>query len=173
MEIWDIYDSNRQKTGRTCPRSEKLRDGHCDGDYMLVAMVLIFDTQGRMLIQQRPMHLGWEPGKWTMTAGGAVKAGETSAEAACRELYEELGITLDFSGKCADFSRNLGGAFLDYFVFVADIDLSTLNVPNDEVAAAKWVTKDEMLEMVKRGECINYRPAFVEFCFDLIMDTAF
>ena len=172
MEIWDIYDSNRIKTGRTHPRSEKFGDGH-DGNYMLVAMILIFDTQGRMLLQKRPMHLGWEPGKWTMTAGGAVKSGETSAEAARRELYEELGITLGFSGKCANFSRNLGGAFLDYFVFVADIDLTTLPVPNDEVAAVQWAAKDEMLEMIKRGECINYRPAFVEFCFDLIEDSTF
>ena len=169
MEIWDIYDSNRIKTGRTHPRGEKLGDG----EYMLVAMILIFDTQGRMLIQQRPKHLGWEPGKWTMTAGGAVKAGETAARAAARELYEELGITLDFFGKCASFSRNLGSAFLDYFVFIKDIDLSPLPVPNDEVDAVKWVTKDEMLEKIKRGECINYRPAFVEFCFDLIMDTTF
>ena len=61
----------------------------------------------------------------------------------------------------------------DYFVFIKDIDLSPLPVPNDEVDAVKWVTKDEMLEKIKRGECINYRPAFVEFCFDLIMDTTF
>ena len=167
MEIWDIYDSNRVKTGRTCPRSEKLRDGGYDGDYMLVAMILIFDTQGRMLIQKRPMHLGWEPGKWTMTAGGAVKAGETPSQAAGRELYEELGIKMDFAGKRPNFAMTNSNAFIDYFVVRADINEAALAVPNEEVAAAKWISKEELLEMIDRGASMPYRKPFVEFCFNV------
>ena len=161
-EIWDIYDNNRIKTGKTHVRGKKL----ADGDYILIVMVLIFDKNGRMLIQQRPVYMKWGPGKWTMTAGGAVLSGETPAQAAGRELYEELGIKMDFTGRRPNFAMTNENAFMDYFVVRADVDLANLNVPNDEVAAAKWASKEEMLAMINRGECMPYRKSFLEFCFD-------
>jgi len=163
MEIQDIYDSGRIKTGRTHMRGERLQDG----DYILIVMVLIFNSKGEMLIQKRSEHLKWAPGLWTMTAGGAAITGDTSASAAGRELFEELGIQMDFKGRPANFSVNSGSAFLDYFLVTADIDLSSLNMPTSEVAAVRWVSKKEMIAMVKKGECHNYRMAFLEYCFDM------
>ena len=86
MEILDIYDSNRMPTGRTFVRGTKP-----EGGYYLVAQVIVFNTKGQMLIQQRQAHkLGW-PNRWDVSAGGSVQAGETSQQAAQRELREELG----------------------------------------------------------------------------------
>ena len=162
MEIWDIYDNNRIKTGKTHVRGEKM----VEGDNILIVMILIFDKDGRMLSQQRPMDMTWGPGKWTMTAGGAVQAGETPSQAAERELYEELGIKMDFAGARPNFTMTNDTAFIDYFLVRADIDLATLSVPNEEVAGVKWVSKEEMLSMVDSGESMNYRKSFLEFCFD-------
>jgi len=103
---------------------------------------------------------------WTMTAGGAVLAGEVPTEAASRELYEELGIEIDFTDHRPKFSMTDKNAFLDYFVVCAEVDLTSLNVPNDEVVAVKWASKEEMLEMTSCGECMPYRKSFLEFCFD-------
>ena len=163
MEILDIYDSNRIKTGRTLVRGEKQQDG----DYILIVMVLIFNSKGRMLIQKRSEDLKWAPGLWTMTAGGAAATGDTPASAAGRELFEELGIQIDFEGRSANFSANSGSAFLDYFLVTADIDLSSLNLPTSEVVAVRWASKKELMAMVKKGECFNYRMAFLEYCFDM------
>jgi len=137
-----------------------------DAENILVVMVLIFNDAGEMLIQKRPPHTPWAPNMWTMTAGGGVLAGEMSAQAAGRELYEELGIKIDFAGAKPKFTMTDRNAFLDYFVVRMDVDLTTLNVPNEEVAAAKWASKEEMLEMIDRGECMPYRKTFLEFCFD-------
>lgn len=57
---------------------------------ILVAAVALFDTDGRVLIAQRP------PGKsmaglWEFP-GGKVESGETPEHALIRELEEELGI---------------------------------------------------------------------------------
>lgn len=69
MEILDIYDSNRMPTGRTFVRGTKP-----EGGYYLVAQVIVFNTKGQMLIQQRQAHkLGW-PNRWDVSAGGSVQA---------------------------------------------------------------------------------------------------
>ena len=52
MEILDIYDSNRMPTGRTFVRGTKP-----EGGYYLVAQVIVFNTKGQMLIQQRQAHI--------------------------------------------------------------------------------------------------------------------
>ncbi|MCL2574248.1 MAG: NUDIX domain-containing protein [Defluviitaleaceae bacterium] len=166
MEIWDIYNNDRLQTGKTHVRGEKI----ADGDNILIVMVLIFDSKGRMLLQQRPSNMTWGPDKWTMTAGGAVKAGEASSQAASRELYEEMGIKIDFTGVRPNFSMTNAMAFIDYFVVRKDVDIATLVIPNEEVAAAKWVAKGEMLEMIERGECMPYRKAFVEYVFDVALN---
>ena len=85
MEILDIYDSNRMPTGRTFVRGTKP-----EGGYYLVAQVIVFNTKGQMLIQQRQAHkLGW-PNRWDVSAGGSVQAGETSQQAGARMCARRL-----------------------------------------------------------------------------------
>lgn len=49
MELWDLYDINRNKIGKTIQRGELLSPG----EYHLVVHVCLFNSQGEMLIQQR------------------------------------------------------------------------------------------------------------------------
>lgn len=59
------------------------------GTYHLVVHVCVFNQKGEMLIQQRqPFKQGW-PNLWDVTMGGSALAGETSQQAAMRELKEE------------------------------------------------------------------------------------
>jgi 8-oxo-dGTP pyrophosphatase MutT (NUDIX family) len=60
-----------------------------------VAVVLLVDRQGRLLMQHRDSHARVAPNQWAFP-GGAIEAGEEPAEAAHRELLEETG--LDVSG---------------------------------------------------------------------------
>ena len=77
MEILDVYDIHRVPTGRTFVRGTKPKNG-----YYLVAQVIVFNTKGQMLIQQRQANkVGW-PNRWDVSAGGSVQAGETSQQAA-------------------------------------------------------------------------------------------
>lgn len=161
-ELMDVYDSNRQPTGETRRRGDTWHAG----EYFLAVMVLIFNTKGEMLIQKRQNELEWQPGKWTMTAGGGVLAGETPAAAASRELLEELGITMNFDGIRPNFAMTQGAAFMDYFLVTADINLDALNVPNREVAAVQWASKEDLLSMSVFDEAIPYRMRFLEFVFD-------
>ncbi len=60
---------------------------------LLVAAAALFDSTGRVLITQRPQHkqLG---GLWEFP-GGKVEPGEAPEEALCRELKEELDLTVE------------------------------------------------------------------------------
>ena len=43
-EVWDIYDENRIKTGRTMIRGNEIKNG----DYHLVVHVCIFNSKGEL-----------------------------------------------------------------------------------------------------------------------------
>ena len=92
MEFWDIYDSNKQKTGRTMKKNDWILK---DGEYHLTVLGVIMRPDGRFLITQRVMTKAWAPGWWEVS-GGAAMAGEESEEAVMREIKEETG--LDVSG---------------------------------------------------------------------------
>ena len=71
------------------PRAE-LREG---GRIGRGTFVLLFNGAGELCVHRRTLSKAIYPGFWDVTAGGMVGPGETYAEAAARELHEELGIT--------------------------------------------------------------------------------
>lgn len=79
MEFWDIYDANKQPTGRTMKRNDWCLK---DGEYHLTVLgVVKRKSDGKFLITKRVMTRSWAPGWWEVS-GGAAQAGEASLEAA-------------------------------------------------------------------------------------------
>lgn len=73
MEYWDLYDAQRQKTGRIHQRGVPLNEG----EYHLVVHGCLFNAAGQILIQQRqPFKEGWS-NLWDVTVGGSAQQGET------------------------------------------------------------------------------------------------
>jgi 8-oxo-dGTP pyrophosphatase MutT (NUDIX family) len=58
------------------------------------ARVLLVDEDGRILLQQCCDPSAPDGGSWWNTTGGGVDEGETSEQAAVRELLEETGLRL-------------------------------------------------------------------------------
>jgi isopentenyldiphosphate isomerase len=164
MEIWDIYDKNRVKTGRTHVRGEKL----AEGDFHIVVFIAVFNSAGQMLIQQRqPFKEGWS-GFWDITAGGSAISGDTGQQAASRELFEEVGIKVDFSGTNPHFTIYAETCFCDFYLHREDVDIEKLDLGRDEVAQVKWVTKQEIFDMMEEGIFVPAQPGSIELCFGLI-----
>ncbi len=61
------------------------------------ARVLLVDDDGRILLQHCHDPSTPAEGSWWNTAGGGLDEGETSAQAAVRELREETGLEVDES----------------------------------------------------------------------------
>jgi isopentenyldiphosphate isomerase len=55
--------------------------------------IVVTSSDGRLLVHRRAEHKDVFAGWWDLAAGGVVGVGESYAEAARRELAEELGIT--------------------------------------------------------------------------------
>ena len=142
MEYWDIYDSRRRKTGKTVQRGTPL----LPGEYHLVVHICLFGSDGRMLIQRRQPFKAGFPGLWDLSATGSAVAGEDSAQAAQRELSEELGVRIDFADirPYITFYREYG--FVDVYVLTADPGVLCLQ--EEEVIEARLATEEEICALI-------------------------
>ena len=163
MEMWDIYDENRVKTGRTMARGQAL----APGEKHLVVSVCLFNRKGEMLIQRRhPDKRDW-PGVWDLSAGGSAVAGDDSRTAAERETFEELGLKLDLSGVRPVLTVNCEDRFHDYWLIEREVDVEELTLQPEEVTQARWASREEILRMVDSGEFIAFHRGFVDALFDM------
>ncbi len=161
MELVDLYDENRIPLGRTAERHAPKGPG----EYRLVVHVCVFDRQDRLLIQKRTMEKTVWPGRWDVSVGGGVDAGETSRQAAEREFREEQGYPLDLGGLRQSVTVNFDGGFDDFFIIQEDLDLSALVLQPEEVAEVRYVTEAEAEAMVADGSFIPYPDGFLRFLF--------
>lgn len=160
-EFWDVYTEERIRTGRLHRRGERMKEG----DYHLVVHVCIFNSKNQLLIQQRqPFKKGW-PNLWDLSVGGSAVAGDSSARAAEREVWEELGLKLDLSGKRPNFTMNFSDGFDDYYIVRQDVDIEKLRLQEEEVQRVRWVEREEALRMREAGIMIPYW--FLEQLFEI------
>ena len=120
-----------------------------------------------MLIQQRTLEKIIWPGRWDVSAAGGVDAGETSRQAAEREVREELGYPLDLAGVRVSMTVNFEGGFDDFFLVKRAVDLERLSLQKEEVSQVRWATCEEILDMIDREEFIYYPKSFIQFLFDM------
>ena len=163
MELVDSYDENRTPLGRTAERHAQKGPG----EYRMVVHVCLFDRRGRLLIQQRTAEKHIWPNLWDVSGGGGVDAGETSRQGAEREFREELGVPLNLSSLRPSLTVNFEGGFDDFFILTRDLPLEDLTLQREEVAAVRYVTLEELLDMVDAGTFIPYPKSFLRFLFDM------
>jgi len=163
MELWDVYDEERRLTGRTAVRGEKLGKG----EYHLVVHVCIFNSEGKMLIQQRQSCKRSYPNAWDISCGGCATAGEDSRMAAHRELYEELGLDVDFSKLRPHMTVNFKNGFDDFYIINRDVSLTRLTLQPEEVRDARWADRKEIFAMIDDGSFIPFFPSVIELLFDI------
>lgn len=165
-ELWDVYTKERKNTGKTCIRGEQ--GDLLEDEFHLWIMVWIKNPKtGKYLVSQRAADKDTDPLKWETVAGHAV-SGENSLDAALREVYEEVGITLQpenatiLATKVAltyDGCRHnwIGDSY--YFETTEEPDLP--KATTKEVVQTKWLTVPEIREMYNHGDCcLNMRDIF-------------
>ena len=89
QEIFPIVDKDGNVMG-TATR------GECHNGSRLLHPVVhlhVFNSDGSIYLQRRPLWKDIQPGKWDTAVGGHMDYGETPEQALVREVREELGIT--------------------------------------------------------------------------------
>lgn len=152
IELWDLYDQQRLLTGESHPRGIPLPKDR----YHLVAHICIFNQQNQLLIQQRQVDKQGYPNMWDVSAAGSAIQGETSQQAAEREVAEELGLTLDLSHERPRLTINFPEGFDDYWLIERDVNLEDLTLQESEVQAVRWATEAEVLALAAEGQFIPY-----------------
>jgi len=164
-ELWDILDKNGNKTGRVHVRGEPMDPD----DFHLIVHVWKYNSEGKWLIDKRAPRYGRPDldGKWE-TTGGAAISGDDSLTAALREAKEELGLDLDpengslfrrvfVHGKKFSEKKGSQSWLVDVWVFKHDCETEDLTLQEDETTEAKWVTVEQIKELMESGEFLgNY-----------------
>ncbi|MGR8950748.1 MAG: NUDIX hydrolase, partial [Gammaproteobacteria bacterium] len=160
-EIFDVVNENDEVIG-----SADRREVHDRGLMHRAVHILVFDDSGRLLVQRRSFDKDCSPGLWDTSAGGHVECGEAYARAAVRELSEELGLR---NPSALQFLLKLPAHEATAQEFVSVYKTTTAEIPilqESEVAAAKWVTIEELDIWIKRDRS-QFTTAFLKICEEI------
>lgn len=149
-DIVDIYDENKNKTGKTKIRHKDVLE---KGEYIIGVQAIIINSKKQILISQRSPLKEKSPLKWECN-GGALLSGENVIDAVIREIHEELGIIL--LRKDAIFLKTTKDdyRFKEIYLFKKDIDIKEIKFTDGEAIDAKWVNIDEFIKMFNDGEIV-------------------
>jgi 8-oxo-dGTP pyrophosphatase MutT (NUDIX family) len=149
-ELWDVYDRERNLTGRFHRRGEPLQQG----DYHMVIHVWLQNRKGQFLITKRSPNKGF-PNMWECTGGSAL-AGDDSLSAAMREVKEETGLTLIPENGKVILSGISTDYFYDIWVFQQDFELKEVVLLEGETCDVRYATAEEILKMQQEGIFVPY-----------------
>lgn len=149
-EYWDLYDKDRNKLDKVVARGDKLSDD----EYHLVVNAWIKNSNNEFLITQRSENKA-HPLMWECTGGSAL-LGETSIDAAIREIKEELGIGIDkstgkFIGSTLRYYPNCPD-ILDVWVFESNVKIDDVTIQEEEVNDVMWASAEKIKELYDNGK---------------------
>ena len=145
MELWDLYDAHKRPLGRAHRRGEPLPEG----TFHLGVDIWTVNSRGNILLTLRAPEKDDLPGEWENTCG-SVLAGETALEGALRELREETGIVAGPEELTLLCEHSDGNTFGHSYLLRRDVAPEDLTFQPGETVAARWVTPEELDEMVAR-----------------------
>ena len=146
MELLTVYDNNGNVTDRVVPRGDKTVVLN-DNEHIGVVVVFIENDKGEFLMQ----HTSVEKGSEYSSTGGHVDVGETPLTSIIREIKEELGIDVD-SGELEYLGFLLYDKPIRFMYYLKkDIDIKDVVVQEEEVEFVKYMSIDEIKEIISKG----------------------
>ena len=158
MEFWDIYDANKERTGRTMKRNDWILQ---DGEYHLTVLGVVKRTDGKFLITKRVMTKAWAPGCWEVS-GGAAQAGEDSKDAVRREVLEETGLDVANAdgGYVFTYKRENPGEgdnyFVDVYRYEMDVAEKDVCLQEEETDGFMFADLEQIQKLAEEGIFLHY-----------------
>ena len=143
MEYNDIYDENRNLTGRLHLRGTPW----LPGEYGLVVCVWVYDGQGRILLTRRAPEKSFA-GTWE-NSGGCARAGEDSLCAIVRELAEETGIRAEAEEFELLTTTRDKNTFYDHYCLKRLVPVEQILLQPGETDGVQWATFEQVHELIR------------------------
>lgn len=125
-------------------------DAHRDGDMFRCAALWVTNSKGEVLIAQRALSKGAEPGKWGPAVAGTVEEHESYETNIYKEAEEEIGLTgVKFEIGPKHMSVGPRKQWIQWFTAVVDKPAEDFPVQEDEVEQVKWISREELEQDVK------------------------
>lgn len=162
-ELRDLYDKDSNKTELTYYKGDSIPEGY----YPMVVMIAIQNSEGKFLMQKRVPRKG---GDWGVT-GGHPKSGESPIEGIITKAKEELGIDIS-NNKIIEFNSGCDGVdcYKMYYTKM-DLDISNLNIEEDELTEVSWFSIEELENMVKDNILNENQVAFFKKCEKFLVEN--
>ncbi len=155
-EIFPIVDERGNVVGSATR-------GECHNGSKLLHPVVhlhLFNSEGCIYLQQRPLWKDIQPGKWDTAVGGHVDYGETIETALLREVCEEIGLT------------EINPEFMQRYVFESEREKELVHVyravydgeimPSDELDGGRFWSIDEIRATIGKGQLTpNFEQEFI------------
>ena len=150
----DILNPDGTPAGYSCGRTRV----HAEGLWHRTVHIWVFNSEGKVLFQLRSHLKENNPNLLDTSCAGHISAGDTSKNAAIRELREELGLVKspeDLECLFVATHENVlnGGTYIDneyydtYRTFATDEEASRLVPQPGEVDDFVWMTLDEFFAL--------------------------
>lgn len=161
MELLDVLDSNGFKTGIIKDKKQVYNDG----DFHRAVHIWIMNSNDEILVQKRSPKKETFPNLWAISVAGHVRSGETSIEAAIREIKEEIGKKVTEEDLIYLFTLKREQALNDktlrviddVYIIYLDIDVENTKLQFSELTDIKYVYY-EYLENIFKDHDENYVP---------------
>ncbi|MBR1402163.1 MAG: NUDIX domain-containing protein [Prevotella sp.] len=123
----------------------------------------VFNSNGDLYLQQRPLWKDIQPGKWDTACGGHVDLNETIEQALHREVKEELGIT-DYLPERIGMYVFEGKRERELVYVHKTIYDGTIQPSRDELAGGRFWSRKEIMEYIGKDVFTpNFEDEFTKF----------
>ena len=160
MEKRDLYDENKILTGETIYKGQVVPKGR----YYITVVIFIQNDKNEFLIQKR---VAKKDGKWATTGGHPV-SGETSKQGIVTEIKEELGINVIENNIKLFKTIKTEDDFVDIYYLKENINIDKIKIQEDEVEDVKWASKEEIENMIKKGQFSESHTEFLRYCLEYL-----
>lgn len=147
-------------------------EAHLLGKLHRAFSIFIFNSEGKLLLQQRAEDKYHSGGKWTNTCCSHPRSGEDTLEAAHRRLAEEMGMqcNLNYEFKFiykAELTDELSEHELDHVFFGVSDNLPVIN--EEEVSNYKYASIESLREDIALNPSIYTE--WLKICFDQVSEV--
>jgi isopentenyldiphosphate isomerase len=154
MEYVDVLTADGRNTGKKVLRSI----AHTEGTWHRTVHVWLRNQSGELLLQRRSLNKETFPGLWDISAAGHISAGDSSKEAAVREMQEEVGVSctseaLRFLFALRQSYKSLDGLIednevIDVYLCMTPVEEKELTLDPKEVMGATFYSIPEIKKLI-------------------------